>query len=245
MDYLNGACTNSLPGNVKNDGKMGSGFNGFLWIMSSAICWPMNSGVPTMTVGLGLMERSWAVPKSMILSCSAELSFNTMFSGCEKYREVHSYRQTRKLQSNASFVLYTHPCLPWIRIHSYLSSSKVYTAYWIFKERNTTAYHTRHQTQVDMRTQVAECNVVCHLEIEVDNFLWVSVGHSSQYLLHVVGSLSFVEKVLLGQVVEELPSMQPVRSCVCKNTAPNTHTHTHREYITSCTIQELWKCKLT
>ena len=55
---------------------------------------PMNSGVPTMTVGLGLMERSWAVPKSMIFSCSALLSFSTIFSGCSRHilHYLHNYR---------------------------------------------------------------------------------------------------------------------------------------------------------
>ena len=49
---------------------------------------PMNSGVPTITFGLGLMERSCAVPKSMIFSCSALLSFSTMFSGCKTIQSM-------------------------------------------------------------------------------------------------------------------------------------------------------------
>ena len=42
---------------------------------------PMNSGVPVMIFGFGLMSRSWATPKSMILIISPPLSLITMFSG--------------------------------------------------------------------------------------------------------------------------------------------------------------------
>ena len=70
---------------------------------------------------------------------------------------------------------------------------------------------------------MVECNTLClaYLEVKVDYFLRVSVGHSLEDLLHVVGGFSLVQKVLLCEVVEKLASVQPayvcVRECVCVN----------------------------
>ena len=62
-----------------------------------------------------------------------------------------------------------------------------------------------------------------YLEVKVDNVLGVCVAHSLQNLLHIVGGLPFIEKVLLSQVVKQLSSMKPACACVCANKCHNEH----------------------